>query len=123
MNELELKPCPLCGGPGLYRSALRRWVKCTAPNCEMQDVTVKRWQSRPIEDALTARIAELESEVRRLEADNARLRAVIERAACTLARGRMAGVDPGEWAWMAEQDLVRAVNCQRQEALGLEVQP
>ena len=44
---IELKPCP--------------FHNCLTCACVEVDMTVKDWNTRPIEDALTARIAELES--------------------------------------------------------------
>ena len=45
----ELKLCPFCGG------------SANMCDCAMScDITVQTWNTRPIEDALNARIAELE---------------------------------------------------------------
>jgi len=55
----ELKPCPFCGSadirtePGIN---LNYCDKCSA------EANIEHWNTRPIEDALNARIAELEAE-------------------------------------------------------------
>jgi Lar family restriction alleviation protein len=69
MNE-KLKPCPFCGSKNIvvahtkklfvYRSICK---DCGADNCklaETEEDAIKLWNTRPIEDALQARIAELE---------------------------------------------------------------
>ena len=54
----ELKPCPFCGSadirtePGIN---LNYCDKCSA------EANIEHWNTRPIEDALRARIAELEA--------------------------------------------------------------
>ena len=59
MNE-KLKQCPFCGSadirtePGIN---LNYCDKCSA------EANIEHWNTRPIEDALQARIAELEAEV------------------------------------------------------------
>lgn len=56
----ELKPCPLCGAmPTVFRGVN---VSCSTLGCLLQEntVSVERWNARPIEDKLRARIAELE---------------------------------------------------------------
>jgi NMD protein affecting ribosome stability and mRNA decay len=59
----ELKPCPFCGGedirtePGIN---LNYCDKCSA------EANIEHWNTRPIEDALNKRIAELEAEIERL---------------------------------------------------------
>jgi hypothetical protein len=72
----NLKPCPLCGadaemhyeklcGTTIYM------VKCSADKCQCQEMgwhetetdATNVWNTRPIDDALQARIAELEAEV------------------------------------------------------------
>ena len=49
---IELKPCP--------------FHNCLTCACVEVDMTVKDWNTRPIEDALNARISELEAENNRL---------------------------------------------------------
>jgi hypothetical protein len=59
----ELKPCPFCGSadirtePGIN---LNYCDKCSA------EANIEHWNTRPIEDALRLRIAELEAENERL---------------------------------------------------------
>jgi len=63
----ELKPCPFCGMPV---DRYQRLAKCCNDKCLMnywvEDDTLfyldEQWNTRPIEDALNARIAELEAE-------------------------------------------------------------
>ena len=63
----ELKVCAHCGHEAArkelrYYGETETWAYCPNPDCPMHDrtMTIKAWQTRPIEDALTARIAELE---------------------------------------------------------------
>jgi hypothetical protein len=62
MSE-ELRPCPFCGSadirtePGIN---LNYCDKCSA------EANIEHWNTRPIEDALNKRIAELEAEIERL---------------------------------------------------------
>ena len=65
----ELKPCPFCGEPADDR--YNRLAKCSNKSCLMnhwiddEDFFIDDdWNTRPIEDALRARIAELEAERR-----------------------------------------------------------
>lgn len=62
MSE-ELRPCPFCGSTESDEVADNCYLQLTdwigdkrPPQAEIE----KRWNTRPIEDALTARIAELE---------------------------------------------------------------
>jgi hypothetical protein len=58
MSE-ELRPCPFCGEqvfPPLASSLDDGYTRCGLCGAKMQH---RRWQTRPIEDALQARIAEL----------------------------------------------------------------
>ena len=63
--EPELKPCPFCGA---MPTKLNSGYTCSTLGCALQENTVsaKAWNNRPIEDALTARIAELEGFIDRL---------------------------------------------------------
>jgi hypothetical protein len=104
-EQRELRPCPFCGS--LAESALYqddRWIEC--PRCQQgisgdadcitAEALIDIWNTRPIEDALQARIAELElilaadkliedgwigrieagdKRIAELEAENAKLRA------------------------------------------------
>ena len=81
----EIRPCPFCGvvptisgdpdSEEYVRGYCLGFVGCFNEQCPMpQDVVIEptqkeataKWNTRPIEDALTARIAELEAEVSRL---------------------------------------------------------
>ncbi len=59
----ELKPCPFCGGSNITEEASISVVFCADCGGE-KDTDMGSWNTRPIEDALTARIAELEAERR-----------------------------------------------------------
>ena len=63
MSE-ESRPCPFCGGEA--HECLDNHFDCLNPGCPMagaRAIPLENWNTRPIEDALTARIAELEAEV------------------------------------------------------------
>lgn len=68
----ELKNCPFCGGlASLLHDEKWHWVQCSNPECytmPWKDLgvsgAIEVWNTRPIEDALKARIAELEAQVR-----------------------------------------------------------
>jgi hypothetical protein len=67
----ELKPCPFCGSPAYsYHDNCIDFagVKCDLGGCVCADIliTENNWNTRPIEDALNKRIAELEAEIERL---------------------------------------------------------
>ena len=71
----ELKVCAHCGHEAArkelrYYGETETWAYCPNPDCPMHDrtMTIKAWQTRPIEDALNARIAELEAENAALKA-------------------------------------------------------
>jgi len=61
MNE-ELRPCPFCGA---MPEKLRTGYMCSTLGCALQENTVseKEWNTRPIEDELQSRIAELEKDL------------------------------------------------------------
>lgn len=71
MSE-ELRPCPFCG----LKYAEHSWDEFGAEywvcdHCGASSGTIDptwSWQTRPIEDALNARIAELEAEIERFTA-------------------------------------------------------
>ena len=72
----ELKPCPFCGSPAYsYHDNCIDFagVKCDLGGCVCADIliTENNWNTRPIEDALNARIAELEAEIDQLTAHDA----------------------------------------------------
>ena len=62
MSE-ELRPCPFFGA---MPTKLNSGYTCSTLGCALQENTVsaKAWNTRPIEDALNARIAELEAELK-----------------------------------------------------------
>ena len=60
----ELKKCPFCGGTKICTEKGINLNYCD--NCSAES-NVEHWNTRPIEDALTARIAELEAENDRLQ--------------------------------------------------------
>ena len=68
----ELKPCPFCG-----KKAARQgnFGICVNDDCEMSDYWsgLEEWNTRPIEDALTARIVQLEAELAALKSENVNL--------------------------------------------------
>jgi hypothetical protein len=72
----ELKPCPFCGSPAYsYHDNCIDFagVKCDLGGCVCADIliTENNWNTRPVEDALTARIAELEGKIDQLTAHDA----------------------------------------------------
>jgi Lar family restriction alleviation protein len=63
----ELKPCPFCGSTDIkLHDEISHAVWCQECFAEVPSIdiesAIKLWNTRPIEDALTARIAELEAE-------------------------------------------------------------
>ena len=58
MSE-ELRPCPFCGGTKICTEKGINLNYCD--NCSAES-NIEHWNTRPIEDALRARIAELEAE-------------------------------------------------------------
>jgi len=77
----KLKDCPFCGKHNLwtYRGTFApeeyRHVKCAEDPKEddgcVSGVSVSTWNKRPIEDALTATIAQKDAEIERLTQENA----------------------------------------------------
>ena len=66
-DEFGLKPCPFCGEPVEFNKFAEKVV------CEDCGATIYSdyWNTRPIEDALNARIAELEGKIDQLTAHDA----------------------------------------------------
>jgi BMFP domain-containing protein YqiC len=69
MSE-ELKACSICGAPGLQMwDPEENIIKCSSEGiCHnaLYGMYFKEWQARPIEDALAARIVELEARIAEL---------------------------------------------------------
>jgi hypothetical protein len=57
MSE-ELRPCPFCGGTNICTEKGINLNYCDSCSAE---ANIEHWNTRPIEDALQARIAELEA--------------------------------------------------------------
>ena len=64
----EMKKCPFCGGEADYTQILGNYGRVYCFTCDggiregrSKDGVIHNWNSRPIEDALNARIAELEA--------------------------------------------------------------
>ena len=70
MSE-KLKPCPFCGGTKICTEKGINLNYCD--NCSAES-NVERWNTRPIEDDLRNRIAELEAENIRLGIEYQRMR-------------------------------------------------
>lgn len=81
MSE-KLKPCPFCGKKASiqdcsYFGSTPMWsVMCDNPKCfayteafKTKKEAVERWNNRPAEEAKTARIAELEREIKFLKTE------------------------------------------------------
>lgn len=95
MTMSELKPCPFCGEMPQVNTWMMHGITesrcfCDNEKCPVylsKTIAIDDWNNRPIEDALNARIAELEAENERLsqllheckalESENAELRDVI----------------------------------------------
>ena len=60
----EMKPCPFCGGTKICTEKGINLNYCD--NCSAES-NVEHWNTRPIEDALKQRIAELEAYIDELE--------------------------------------------------------
>ena len=76
MCEQEIKPCPYCGSTDIkLHDEITHAVWCQECFAEMPSIdiesAVELWNTRPIEDELRARIAELEAENDQLTAHDA----------------------------------------------------
>ena len=73
-DEHKVKTCPFCGKEPATRAG---FSICINDDCEQSNywsgLDIDAWNTRPIEDALTARIAELEQENARLREENNKL--------------------------------------------------
>lgn len=65
---INLKPCPFCGGNDIVYEEALSVTYCNDCGGELDEGFGSDWNTRPIEDALRARIAELEAEIERLTA-------------------------------------------------------
>lgn len=65
----ELKPCPFCGGKADYVGTEIECLECGVmmPKTFAFEMQVDNWNTRPIEDALRAQLAEAQAEVERLK--------------------------------------------------------
>jgi hypothetical protein len=57
----ELKKCPFCGSEAKTDDVIGRYVYCPNPDCHMwrlegEEIEIDEWQSRPLEDALQAKL-------------------------------------------------------------------
>jgi len=70
-NSGELKRCLLCGKPPSKHENYdeNKKVACINPSCEMwcEWIPEYKWQHRPIEDALSAKVAQLEAKLAALK--------------------------------------------------------
>jgi len=70
MSEEELKPCPFCGSTnirknfGIFPELFCSECEATIYAYDNYEDLDKSWNTRPLEDALQARIAELEERLR-----------------------------------------------------------
>ena len=76
MSE-ELRPCPFCGGEAQVNTWTMHGITesrcfCSNSDCpnSVRTVAFEQWNTRPIEDELRARIAELEADNDQLTAHN-----------------------------------------------------
>ncbi len=90
-----LKPCPFCGGKNVLSTELQdglpfiAYCQCGAEN------EAENWNTRPIEDELQKRIAELESDNDALKTENAELKeriGFLELNAIVYSSGQMANI-------------------------------
>jgi len=66
----ELKPCPFCGGTNICTEKGINLNYCDSCSAE---ANIEHWNTRPLEDALQSRIAELEWNNSELTDENAEL--------------------------------------------------
>ncbi len=121
----ELKPCPFCGqmpswvtlpqgfGPLCKPSnfVLHPFAVPVLASCRLAGgrFTLAEWNTRPGEDALRARIAELETACngqRRAEYDADEMRRALQHVRAVLSRGRTVGHDHQQAALDAENFII-----------------
>ena len=68
---INLKPCPFCGGNDIVYEEALSVTYCNDCGGELDEGFGSDWNTRPIEDALNARIAELEGKIDQLTAHDA----------------------------------------------------
>jgi len=66
----NLRPCPFCGAEPTMQNTHTPYVKCLnclgdGPRCAKEEIAADEWNTRPIEDALTAELAELRAQIGR----------------------------------------------------------
>lgn len=82
-NQYGLEPCPFCGSSvvSINVDGAYRWVECGNSDClasakaflfihdagNADYIVANNWNTRPIEDALRAQLAEAQTEVERLK--------------------------------------------------------
>jgi hypothetical protein len=68
----ELKKCPFCGKKPNPDWTDESYIECTNRKCSVYGygMSTGNWNTRPIEDALRKRIAELEADNNRLKCSN-----------------------------------------------------
>jgi hypothetical protein len=72
----ELKACPFCGKKPNPNWTDESYIECTNRKCSVYGygMSTGGWNTRPIEDALQARIAELENQLELCNEQNERLK-------------------------------------------------
>jgi len=78
MSEEELKPCPFCGNTNLHHTETSIFHAVWCKDCgAMVDIddgdAIKLWNTRPLEDALQKRIAELEEQLLKVSKEYAEM--------------------------------------------------
>jgi len=79
MSEEELKPCPFCGSTnirknfGIFPELFCSECEATIYAYDNYEDLDKSWNTRPLEDALQARIAELEEQLLKVSKEYAEM--------------------------------------------------
>jgi hypothetical protein len=101
MDDVALRPCPLCGStpwPGTSSSWGTATAACSGQDCALVGVAVAadEWNARPIEDALRAEVAAAKARGR--AAERAEIVALIrERAELRRMQVEQARAGLGDW--------------------------